>query len=80
VVNILKVFHPRCVDFKHNVVIRTVNKHNSVWYDITNVLNNIFSLATNVIILTVVNIITFVPRLSILFNTFVIPHPILLCY
>jgi hypothetical protein len=50
--NYLKVCHPRCVDVKHNVVIRTVNKHNSMWYDITNVSNNQLSLATNVIILT----------------------------
>jgi hypothetical protein len=38
--------------FCPNVVIWTVNKHNSVWYDIANVLNNKLSLATNVIILT----------------------------
>jgi hypothetical protein len=31
----LKVCHPLCVDIKRNVVIRTVNKHNSMWYDIT---------------------------------------------
>jgi hypothetical protein len=47
----LKVCHPRCVDIKHNVI-RTVSKHNSMWYDITNVLNSQLSLATNVIILT----------------------------
>jgi hypothetical protein len=37
---------------KHNVVIWTVNKHHSMWYDITNVSNNKLSLATIVIILT----------------------------
>jgi hypothetical protein len=47
----LKVCHPRFVDIKHNVVIRTVNKHNNMWY-ITNVSNNKLILATNVITLT----------------------------
>jgi hypothetical protein len=34
------------------MVIRTVNKHNRMWYDITNLLNNKLSLATKLIILT----------------------------
>jgi hypothetical protein len=48
----VKVCHPRRADIKHNVVIRTVNKHNSMWYDNTDLLSNQLSLATIVIILT----------------------------
>jgi hypothetical protein len=31
----LKMCHPRCVDIKHNVVIWSVSKHNSMCYGIT---------------------------------------------